>query len=311
MSPGHGISESMEGYDVIGDIHGHADRLTSLLKKLGYVSDGGVHRHPNRKALFLGDFIDRGPAIRETLSIVRAMVDNGTALAVMGNHEYNAVAYATPAPEGGFLRSHRPERVDQHRETLLAFEGAEGEWRDHLRWFTTLPLFLDLGGVRAVHACWHDDHNTHLQKLFDGRLTEGLLYDSCIRTKPEHLVVEEVLKGRELPLPEGVTFKDKGGHVRRKARTRWWLPSQGMRPSEYLFGIEAEHDPLIDVPECDGYPIDAPPVFIGHYWLTAETPRLQTHNVACLDFSVAAGGFLCAYRWSGERRLSPERFVTA
>lgn len=301
----------MDGYDIIGDIHGHADRLKALLKSLGYARDGEVYRHPTRKVLFLGDFVDRGPAIRETLSVVRAMVENGTALAVMGNHEYNAVAYATAAAEGGFLRSHRPERVAQHKETLLAFEGAEEEWRSHLEWFRSLPLFLDLGDLRAVHAVWHEPHNGHLQAHAGNRLTEKLLFDSSDRSKPEHVVIEEVLKGREVRLPDGVTFLDKGGHLRRKARTRWWLPSAGLKPSEYLFGIGEEHDDRILLPDADGYPKDAPPVFFGHYWLTSDAPRLQSHNAACLDFSVAAGGFLCAYRWSGERRLTEDRFVTA
>ena len=301
----------MEGYDIIGDIHGHADRLTALLQKMGYVRDGDVYRHPTRKAVFLGDFIDRGPVIRETLLTVRSMVENGTALSVMGNHEFNAVGYATKGPDGDHLRSHRPERVAQHRETLQAFENAMDEWSDHLAWFTTLPLFLDLGDIRVVHAVWDDAHMQHLRNGFGNSLTERLLHDSHDRSKHERLVIEEVLKGREVTLPEGVSFLDKGGHLRRKARTRWWLDPRGLRPSEYLFGIGEEHDERIALPDAGGYPADAPPVFIGHYWLKAEAPRLQSANVACLDFSVAAGGFLCAYRWSGERVLSPDRFVTA
>ena len=43
------------------------------------------------------------------------------------------------------------------------------------------------------------------------------------------------------------------------------------------------------------YPAIAKPVFIGHYWLTGEKPELLAPNVACLDWSVAKGGFLCAY----------------
>lgn len=58
-------------YDLIGDIHGHADALQQLLKKLGYYRQKGVYRHPDRQAIFLGDFIDRGPRIREMLEIVR------------------------------------------------------------------------------------------------------------------------------------------------------------------------------------------------------------------------------------------------
>jgi len=53
------------------------------------------------------------------------------------------------------------------------------------------------------------------------------------------------------------------------------------------------------------------PVFVGHYWLSGARPSLLRGNVACLDWSVARGGFLCAYRWDGERTLDPARFVTA
>ena len=83
-------------YDLIGDIHGHASELVNLLAALGYSKHKGVYKHPERQAIFLGDFIDRGPQIRETLEIVRPMIDSGFALSVMGNHELNALAYVSP-----------------------------------------------------------------------------------------------------------------------------------------------------------------------------------------------------------------------
>jgi hypothetical protein len=58
------------------------------------------------------------------------------------------------------------------------------------------------------------------------------------------------------------------------------------------------------------YHQDEPPVFFGHYWLppnAAKVPLAQ--NVACLDYSVAKGGDLTAYRWDGEQVLSAEKFV--
>lgn len=76
-----------------------------------------------------------------------------------------------------------------------------------------------------------------------------------------------------------------------------------------------------DVVECDAivtekvqndavpYPDDAPPVFLGHYWLRADVPAKLASNFACLDFSVAKAGFLCAYSWNGERTLSEANFV--
>ena len=57
------------------------------------------------------------------------------------------------------------------------------------------------------------------------------------------------------------------------------------------------------------YPEDARPVFVGHSRLSGPRPKLLRHTVACLDWSVAKGGFLCAYRWDGEQVLDEERFV--
>ncbi|MED5251851.1 MAG: metallophosphoesterase, partial [Pseudomonadota bacterium] len=69
----------MEGYDLIGDIHGCGATLAALLEKLGYHQHGGVYRHPRRKVIFLGDLIDRGPRIRLAVTIARRMVEAGEA----------------------------------------------------------------------------------------------------------------------------------------------------------------------------------------------------------------------------------------
>jgi protein phosphatase len=81
-------------FDVIGDVHGCADELEILLDELGYgVSWGagahGVHvRAPvGRKAVFVGDLVDRGPRTPDVLRIVMSMVASGAALCVMGNHD--------------------------------------------------------------------------------------------------------------------------------------------------------------------------------------------------------------------------------
>ena len=108
----------MQKYDLIGDIHGYATTLKALLTKLDYHFEEGAYRHPERKVIFLGDFIDRGPEIRETLQTVRAMVDGGSALAVMGNHEFNALAYHAPDGQGDYLRKHTPAKIEQHRATM-------------------------------------------------------------------------------------------------------------------------------------------------------------------------------------------------
>jgi protein phosphatase len=75
-------------FDVIGDIHGCFDELTTLLTNLGYELADGRARHPQgRKAVFLGDLVDRGPKTPEVLELVMNMVESGDALAVPGNHD--------------------------------------------------------------------------------------------------------------------------------------------------------------------------------------------------------------------------------
>ncbi|WP_197469520.1 metallophosphoesterase, partial [Oleiphilus sp. HI0125] len=83
------MSEHVQGYDLIGDVHGCAQTLEKLLLKMGYQHENGCFRHDSRKVIFVGDIVDRGPRIREALHIVKNMVDAGQAEIVLGNHEYN------------------------------------------------------------------------------------------------------------------------------------------------------------------------------------------------------------------------------
>jgi len=81
-------------YDIIGDIHGYADELKLLLANLGYHKSGQSYRHP-----LVGDFIDRGPRIRETLEIVRPMVDGGAARAALARrHEKRCASIGGTSP---------------------------------------------------------------------------------------------------------------------------------------------------------------------------------------------------------------------
>lgn len=283
---------SEQSYDLIGDIHGHSAELNALLTKLDYHYDEekGFNAHPEeRKVIFVGDLIDRGPDIRGVLRIVKPMVDNGLALCVQGNHEYNAVNFwERPIPK----REHNHKNIIQHFQTIKAFQNREEEWEEYLEWFRTLPYYLDLPGLRVVHACW-DDH------LLSDDLNEEIL--------------EKCLKGQEIILPPGISFKDKDGNVRTKARTKWWINPDGLMFSQYLETYAANQPGLDKVPvgprEDKGYPKDAKPVFFGHYWLRGE-PQLQAHNVCCLDYSVAKGGELIAYRFDGEQELNSDKFVT-
>jgi protein phosphatase len=75
-------------FDIIGDIHGCATELEQLLSTLSYAPDAeGVWRHAGRKAVFVGDLVDRGPRVPDVLKIVMDMVQHDAALCVPGNHD--------------------------------------------------------------------------------------------------------------------------------------------------------------------------------------------------------------------------------
>ena len=302
-------------YDLIGDIHGHADELVYLLEYLGYRKQKGVYGHPERKVIFLGDFIDRGPKIRQVLEIVRPMIEEGKALAVMGNHELNALAYHTEDPnqKGEFLRQHSDKNVHQHHKTVEQLK--PDELRSYLDWFRTLPMWLDLDGLRVVHACWDEQSIKMVDHALEGSqtITDAFLHSACMKGNPLFAPVEIVLKGKEGKLPNGTSFQDKDGTVRTEIRTRWYLSAANHTYRTYaLQSDEIVCDLELDKSVIEAtapYPPTAKPVFVGHYWLSADRPEVLAENVACLDFSVAKGGFLCAYRWQGEQKLKNEHFA--
>ena len=209
--------------DFIGDIHGYADKLEAILKKLGYTCKNGTYSHPERKAFFVGDYIDRGPQIKETLNIIRRMEESGKAIALMGNHEYNALCFHFQESEGGHLRKHEIKNIIQHYETLKQFQNKQSEYEDYLDWFKTLPLFYEEENFRAVHACWDNQNIAFLRKeLTNNRLTDDLIYQSVKKGTKLNTAIDITLKGKEITMPEGIHFTDKDGTKRTEIRIKWW-----------------------------------------------------------------------------------------
>jgi hypothetical protein len=303
-------------YDVIGDIHGHSQSLRALLEKLGYRDEGGVWRHPMRKAIFLGDFIDRGPFQREVLDMVRRMIESGSALAVMGNHEFNAIAFHTQDSDtGDYLRTHSEKNIRQHEAFLKAYENDPGGREEAIRWFRKLPLWLDLGEIRVVHACWDRQAIERILEYQhgDALLGEDLLFAASRKGAWQYDAIETILKGKEIPLAPGSSFRDKDGTIRHSMRVRWW-DQEARTYKDAFLGPESARTHIPD-DEIAGdhlveYSHDAPPVFLGHYWMEG-TPQPLAPNIVCLDYSVAKPkGKLVAYCWDGETALDPENFVS-
>ncbi|TVR79508.1 MAG: phosphoesterase [Saprospirales bacterium] len=299
-------------FDLIGDIHGHADKLEELLVKLDYRKNSDSYAHPERKVLFVGDYIDRGPKIPETLAIVRSMVESGNAIALMGNHEYNALCFHyRDHNSGGHLRPHYIKNIVQHYETLRQFHNRQREYEDNLEWFKTLPLFYETDTFRAVHACWDKNHIDFLRKtLHENKLTDELIRRSVDREDPLYNSIDETLKGKEITLPDGQTFRDVQGTERTDIRIKWWENPENMtyrsisvQPINHLPDRKIN---LGDLSSSSWYRETKKPVFFGHYWLKGD-PIFYRPNICCLDYSVAKGGKLVAYSFDGEDKLKSDK----
>lgn len=155
-------------FDLIGDVHGCADELEEMLAALGYVRDeAGVFHHPaRRKAVFLGDLVDRGPRVPAVLRIVMGMVAARTAFAVPGNHDMKLVRWLS----GRNVRlAHGLERsAEQLAEETPEFRERVAHFLDGL----PSHLVLDGGGLVAAHAGMKEE----MQGRSTGRVREFALY---------------------------------------------------------------------------------------------------------------------------------------
>ncbi|MGH8438398.1 MAG: metallophosphoesterase [Pseudomonas sp.] len=305
-------------YDLIGDVHGCAHTLERLLDALGYKRQGGVWRHAQRQALFLGDIIDRGPRIREALHIVHDMVDAGQARCIMGNHEYNALGWNTPAlPETGkqFVREHTPRHGRLIYETLTQFEQHPGDWHDFLEWFYELPLFLDAGRFRLVHACWDPGLIEPLRQQHpDGCIDEHFIQASGVSDSFAATVCNRLLRGTDMRLPDGLTLTGGDGLTRAFFRTKFW-EEDPQTYGDIVFQPDALPENVASTPLSHSqknallrYGEDEPMLFVGHYWRSGKPAPIRS-NLACLDYSAVLYGKLVAYRLDDETRIDPRKFV--
>ncbi|MEM6312745.1 MAG: polynucleotide kinase-phosphatase [Planctomycetota bacterium] len=135
-------------FDIIGDVHGCADELCVLLDKLGYqtADRAAMVPPPGRKAVFVGDLVDRGPDALGVLNLVRHMVDAGTALCVPGNHDAKLLKA---------LQGRKVQRNHGLAETLVQLEAEAGDTLPAITKFLdglVSHYVLDGGKLVVAHA---------------------------------------------------------------------------------------------------------------------------------------------------------------
>jgi len=316
-------------YDVIGDIHGQYEKFSLLMKMLGYTEkELGFVPPPGHQAIFVGDLIDRGPAQIQLLEAVRSMVQDGHAQVVMGNHEFNAIAYTVEDPDivthREFLRKNHGTdwKCLQNRAQHEAFLDQVGEdskrhhfWVD---WFRTLPIALDLNGIRVAHAWWDaqafaliesPDHRDSMRRLTDEFLIESHRSGSQIKEARKVLT-----SGYEFKLPPNCYITDKAGHKHDNARLKVWR-HDAVNLRDVAIVPKGDNTAVPDLVLAEvlpnGFtPVQGAPIFVGHYWFEGKV-TLESDKVAILDWSAARDGPLVAYRWEGEQSLVNDHFVVA
>jgi protein phosphatase len=155
-------------FDIIGDVHGCHDELEELLTMLGYAPDAdAIWRHPaGRRAVFLGDLVDRGPRVPDVLRVVLHMVEGGSALALPGNHDVKLMRK---------LRGREVQIAHGLAESLAQLDGETPEFRARVADFIdelVSHYVFDDGKLVVAHAGMKEE----MQGRGSGRVRDFALF---------------------------------------------------------------------------------------------------------------------------------------
>ena len=293
-------------YTIIPDLHADYDRLEKSLKLVS--SD---------EVIFLGDLIDAGYATNtpndlKVLKQVRNLMENDGARCILGNHELNAILFhRLSTGTGKPLRAHDPSKIRQHQSFINTFGVATPEALQWTTWMLNkMPLWIDLPGLRLVHAQWDTRAIKEISKRRPtGYLKAEDLEEIADKKSAFAKAVETLTTGAEVTLPNKATFKDKNGTSRSKVRLAWWKP-QGCTWQEMALSIEdTSMLPAEPFPESImknfTYSDSNPPVLVGHYKMTGDL-AVHSPNATSLDYPKNA----CIYKWKGEDKLLSSQLIS-
>ena len=174
-------------FDIIGDVHGCIDELTALLHKLGYgvrfTGTGNDRRAVTttphgRRALFVGDLVDRGPNSPDVLRLVMDMVAAGHAQTVAGNHDDKFRRW---------LKGNKVKISSGLERTIAQLESEPGAFKSRaLEFLSRLPshVWLDAGRLAIAHAGIQE---SMLGRTYPRAHEFGLFGDTSGRTGPDGL----------------------------------------------------------------------------------------------------------------------------
>lgn len=281
---------SEHGIDVIGDLHGHSRLFLRMLELLGYQADGDSFTHPlGRRILLVGDLINRGPDSIGVLETARRLHENGTALIILGNHEFRLIQ-----------RSVAQKPLDDER------------FNRYLPWIRTLPLFLETATLRSVHAAWH---YSSIQVLKESQANDDSFVQRTLdKETAEGKAVQTILSGIKVRLPLNPILRDRFDVPREKGRVKWWKNLEGKSFAECLYSpmnpnVWDQAPSHQEIAQVEPYLEKDKLVCIGHYSLPPEIEKVMD-PIVCVDGCVTKDKVLWAYRHNGESRPSSKNLIT-
>lgn len=250
----------------IGDIHGQYEKLLKLLDHLSFDLDDLESNVGNAQLVFMGNLIDSPSGFEGDqlglLQLVESLVAQNHAYCLLGNHEFNAIGWATQLRPGEWARPHSAHDFVQHQSFLETLGEGSEEHLYWINWFKKRPFFVDFESVHAIHACWNEQALTAIEPYLndDHSLKEEYWINAF---DPDHelfALCEILLKGAEYPLPKGESFFDITGGIGTPKHAEWWWVYEQQE--------------------------NVKPVVIGHYSLTG-LPEAKSKNVICVDYNAA------------------------
>ena len=310
--------------DIIGDVHGECEALEALLQVLGYDAQG---RHPDARTLvFVGDLVDRGPDSVAVVARVHRLVEQGRALAILGNHELNLLCDLAKDGSGWFF----DDRVERDNPKYAPYRRAQGDERQTIRRFlSSLPLALEREDLRIVHAAWMPQAIDAARTMPAGTVRQQYdHWESLSKARANLPEWRERLAAEAASWPHGLDNPDWAppfmpALAEHNARKQMDNPVRVLTSGVERVGGEPFYASglwrfVSRVAWWDAY-ADPVPVVVGHYWRCLQSVDRSSvgkggvdlfeatdplawhgccHNVFCVDFSV--GG-----RWRPRREGRP------
>jgi hypothetical protein len=219
--------------DIVGDVHGEIDPLRSLMRHLGYDE---ASSHPDgRRLVFVGDLTDRGPDSPAVVNLIQRLTETGRAQCVLGNHDLNIL-----------IDHHKHENKWFYGEAFLDGDGKvvpqvladETTRQQVLEFFRTLPIALERGDLRVIHACWNDAMIDSARESSD---VVGLYkqHHELIESSFSDLQLDDIDQGLEHQNKNPVKLLSSGpeertsemiyagGKTRNEQRVLWWKDYNG------------------------------------------------------------------------------------